>query len=464
MESKRPFSFNVEELQELILQPCSSVRSKRSIRHIALHPSNLGDLKAAIKKILNQLLNKFDSNPAAKENTKVQSPKKKKHKKDSSIENSQDEILVVPEVEVSNKRKRDSDDDVDGTRKKKKNRRKREEAEEDDTEQFNSLHMSSEDPEYGQVIEHIKTAYLNESVEEETPKKEKDKKKHKKRKLHTTLNESVEIKNQVDSAEQVESKKKKQTEKHESEETTSVVPKYNQLWENFQGRNKKLEESLASWNTSSLGFEQMRQSLQNQKDTVKEKDKKKHKKRKLHTTLNESVEITNEVDAAEQVESKKKKQTEKHESEETTSIVPKYNQLWENFKGRSKKLEESLASCKNSSLGSEQLKQSLQNPNGTEISLNSFILPDLNGILKVLGSPSEKDDKTTDGAEKLKTNKKNEDSKKDKKKKDKKHKKKHGDEKIKKKERKGNNKNKKDELSDLKKLSDSLLQKFLSKQ
>ncbi|PSN34383.1 hypothetical protein C0J52_22271 [Blattella germanica] len=410
MESKRPFSFNVEELQELILNPCSSVRAKRSIRHIAIHPSNLGDLKAAIKKILNQLLNKIDSNfggfllgyknvivttskgvvvnddysvhfdieadfyiftpevgcilngfmlaeyeewlgesvgigdrvtfsvklcdftgnlpylqgtlmsssPASKENAEVQSPKKKKHKKDSSIENSQDEILVVPEVEVSNKRKRDSDDDVDGTRKKKKNRRKREEAEEDNTEQFNSLHMSSENPEYGRVIQHIKTAYLNENVEEENPKKEKDKKKHKKRKLHTTLNESVEITNEVDAAEQVQSKKKNQTEKHESEETTSVVPKYNQLWENFQGRSKKLEESLASWNTSSLGFEQVRKSLQTQKDTVKEKDKKKHKKRKLHTTLNESVEIKNEVDAAEQVASKKKKKHKKDSSTENS--------------------------------------------------------------------------------------------------------------------------------------------------
>ncbi|XP_069697755.1 uncharacterized protein Polr1F [Periplaneta americana] len=52
--------FSAKELRKLITAPTSRVREERRIRHIALHPSSLGDVKSAIHAALDSYHNKFD--------------------------------------------------------------------------------------------------------------------------------------------------------------------------------------------------------------------------------------------------------------------------------------------------------------------------------------------------------------------------------------------------------------------
>ena len=52
--------FSAKELQELVEVSVARVRVKRQVRHIALLPNCLGDLKSAINWTLNSYQNNYD--------------------------------------------------------------------------------------------------------------------------------------------------------------------------------------------------------------------------------------------------------------------------------------------------------------------------------------------------------------------------------------------------------------------
>jgi hypothetical protein len=52
--------FSAKELQDLVAASVSCVHVERRVRHIAMLPNCLGDLKSAINGILNSYQNKFD--------------------------------------------------------------------------------------------------------------------------------------------------------------------------------------------------------------------------------------------------------------------------------------------------------------------------------------------------------------------------------------------------------------------
>jgi hypothetical protein len=60
MKSRFGVPFSAEELQRLVTDNESRVRLEKRIRHIALHPNCLRDLKSAVNGILNSHQNKFD--------------------------------------------------------------------------------------------------------------------------------------------------------------------------------------------------------------------------------------------------------------------------------------------------------------------------------------------------------------------------------------------------------------------
>jgi hypothetical protein len=60
MNSRCGVLFTAKELQDLVTISASCVRVERRLRHIAMLPNCLGDLKSSINGILNSYQNKFD--------------------------------------------------------------------------------------------------------------------------------------------------------------------------------------------------------------------------------------------------------------------------------------------------------------------------------------------------------------------------------------------------------------------
>jgi hypothetical protein len=60
MKSRSGVLFSVKELQRLVMVSASCVHVERRIRHIAMLPNCLRDLKSAVNGILNSYQNKFD--------------------------------------------------------------------------------------------------------------------------------------------------------------------------------------------------------------------------------------------------------------------------------------------------------------------------------------------------------------------------------------------------------------------